>query len=32
MPEEEVKDRWQELLTAEAEIIQNLQVRGDRMH
>lgn len=32
MPEEEVKQRWQELLEAEAEIIQNLEVRGDRMH
>jgi tRNA-(ms[2]io[6]A)-hydroxylase len=32
MPEETVKARWQELLTAEAEIISNLDVRGDRMH
>jgi tRNA-(ms[2]io[6]A)-hydroxylase len=32
MPEETVKERWQELLTAEADIIQNLEVRGDRMH
>jgi tRNA-(ms[2]io[6]A)-hydroxylase len=32
MPEEEVKARWQELLEAEADIIQNLEVRGDRMH
>jgi tRNA-(ms[2]io[6]A)-hydroxylase len=32
MPEEEVKQRWQELLEAEADIIQHLEVRGDRMH
>ncbi len=32
MPEETVKERWQELLTAEAEIVANLEIRGDRMH
>lgn len=31
-PEAEVKARWQELLQAEADIIQNLEVRGDRIH
>ncbi len=30
--EEQVKKRWQEYLSHEAEIIQNLQVRGDRIH
>lgn len=30
--EERVRTRWQEWLTLEAEIIQNLEVRGDRMH
>lgn len=32
MPEEEVKQRWQELLDAEAKIIQSLELRGDRVH
>ncbi|HAI76628.1 MAG TPA: tRNA 2-methylthio-N6-isopentenyl adenosine(37) hydroxylase MiaE [Microscillaceae bacterium] len=32
MPEEVVKARLDELLAAEAEIIQNLAIRGDRMH
>jgi tRNA-(ms[2]io[6]A)-hydroxylase len=32
MPEETVKERWQELLTGEAEIVANLEIRGDRMH
>jgi len=29
---QEVHQRWHELLTLEAEIMKNLQVRGDRMH
>ncbi|WP_421878426.1 tRNA-(ms[2]io[6]A)-hydroxylase [Marinoscillum sp.] len=32
MGEEYVRDRWAEFLKAEAEIIKNLEVRGDRMH
>lgn len=32
MPEEIVKERWQELLRLEADIINNLEVRPDRMH
>lgn len=32
IPEEKVKVRWQEWLTIEADIINNLEVRGDRMH
>ncbi|WP_028982284.1 tRNA-(ms[2]io[6]A)-hydroxylase [Sporocytophaga myxococcoides] len=32
MPEDVVKTRWQEMLDAEAEIISNLEIRGDRMH
>lgn len=32
IPEDQVKTRWQEWLTIEAEIINNLEVRGDRMH
>jgi tRNA-(ms[2]io[6]A)-hydroxylase len=32
MPEDTVKDRLQELLSAEAEIIQHMTIRGDRMH
>ena len=32
MPEEAVNRRWRELLGQEAEIVQNLEVRGDRMH
>lgn len=31
-PEEIVKKRWQEYLEKEAEILQNLELRGDRMH
>lgn len=32
MPEEEVKERLQEMLQEEATIIQNLDIRGDRVH
>ena len=32
IPEEKVKTRWQQWLAHEAEIIQHLTVRGDRMH
>lgn len=32
MPEEEVKQRLDEMLKEEARIIQNLAIRGDRMH
>ena len=32
MPEEEVKQRLDEMLKEEAEIIKNLEIRGDRMH
>ena len=32
MPEDYVWDRWKEILQAEAEIIQSLDLRGDRMH
>jgi len=32
LPEEKVWHRWQQWLTCEAEIMQNLEVRGDRMH
>jgi tRNA-(ms[2]io[6]A)-hydroxylase len=32
VPEEMVRARWQEWLTIEADIINNLEVRGDRMH
>ncbi|MDJ1470558.1 tRNA-(ms[2]io[6]A)-hydroxylase [Cytophagaceae bacterium DM2B3-1] len=32
MPAETVKQRWEELLQAEAEIISTLEIRGDRMH
>jgi tRNA-(ms[2]io[6]A)-hydroxylase len=32
VPEDKVKTRWQEWLNIEAEIINNLEVRGDRMH
>lgn len=32
MPEEEVKERLDEMLKEEAIIIQNLAIRGDRMH
>jgi len=30
--EERVKERWQEYLTKEAEILQEMTLRGDRMH
>lgn len=32
MPEEVVKHRFNEMLEAEAEILKNLEVRGDRIH
>lgn len=32
LPKETVRKRWKELLIAEADIIQSLEVRGDRMH
>lgn len=32
MPAEDVMARWREWLAAEAEIVKNLTVRGDRMH
>ncbi len=32
MAEEHVMGRWREILEAEAEILKNLEVRGDRMH
>lgn len=32
MPEDIVKARWQEYLEAEAEIMKNLELRGDRVH
>ena len=32
LPEEMVKQRWQEYLDREAEIMEELEVRGDRMH
>lgn len=32
MPEDYVSTRWSEFLRAEAEILENLEVRGDRMH
>ena len=32
MPEDYVKTRWQEFLDAERQILENLEVRGDRMH
>lgn len=32
MPEEVVKKRWQEYLDREAEIMKELELRGDRMH
>lgn len=31
-PEERVRERWRDYLAREAEIIQELEVRGDRMH
>ncbi|MEM9324445.1 MAG: tRNA-(ms[2]io[6]A)-hydroxylase [Bacteroidota bacterium] len=32
MPEDYVMERWAEFLKAEAEILETLEVRGDRMH
>lgn len=32
MPHEQVRQRWKELLAAEAEIMSTLEARGDRMH
>lgn len=32
MPEEDVKNRWEEILLAEAAILQQLEIRGDRVH
>lgn len=32
MPEDYVKQRWSEFLEAEKEIIEGLEIRGDRMH
>ena len=32
MPEHKVKERWQEYLDAEAQIIKGLELRGDRVH
>lgn len=32
LPEERVMSRWHELLEQEAQIMKNLEVRGDRMH
>ncbi|GAA0192091.1 tRNA-(ms[2]io[6]A)-hydroxylase [Fulvivirga kasyanovii] len=32
LPEKRVMERWREILAAEAEIIETLEVRGDRMH
>ena len=32
MPEDYIIGRWKEFLIAEAQIIENLEVRGDRMH
>jgi tRNA-(ms[2]io[6]A)-hydroxylase len=32
MPEEEVLERWDEMLTKEGEILKKLEVRGDRVH
>jgi tRNA 2-(methylsulfanyl)-N6-isopentenyladenosine37 hydroxylase len=32
LPAERVRQRWKELLAAEAEILKNLDLRGDRMH
>jgi tRNA 2-(methylsulfanyl)-N6-isopentenyladenosine37 hydroxylase len=32
MPEKEVMDRWEEFLNIEAQIISNLEIRGDRVH
>ena len=32
LPEEQVMQRWREILAAEADILKTLEVRGDRMH
>lgn len=32
LPEEQVNQRWRELLAEEAEIVKSLEVRSDRMH
>jgi tRNA 2-(methylsulfanyl)-N6-isopentenyladenosine37 hydroxylase len=32
LPEEQVNQRWRELLSKEAEIVKSLGLRGDRMH
>jgi tRNA 2-(methylsulfanyl)-N6-isopentenyladenosine37 hydroxylase len=32
LPPDRVRQRWKELLAAEAEIVRTLEVRGDRMH
>ena len=32
LPEDQVKRRWEEMLVAEAEIMANLELRGDRVH
>jgi len=32
IPEDQVNTRWRELLEQEANIVRNLEVRGDRMH
>jgi len=32
LPEEKVEKRWKEILAAEAIIVENLEVRGDRIH
>ena len=32
MPKEKVQARWKEWLEYEAEVVQNLKPRGDRMH
>lgn len=32
VPEDQVKRRWEEMLIAEAEIMANLELRGDRVH
>jgi tRNA-(ms[2]io[6]A)-hydroxylase len=31
-PEEQVNDRWRDVLSLEAEVIKSLHVRGDRLH
>ena len=32
LPEESVKQRWREWLNIEADILKNMELRGDRMH